>query len=151
MFRRCLSLILVLFFVSGFSLGAEDFYWEDPYMPISSGASFSKVESGGGLTVCADQEVRSSGDEGGSVTVSVAVSSDGRNFRDNRAVLGPFSFVGRTTDVFSLAVGKDRTIYIALMLPDKPYRSTARKMRDGASPSCTGPSPSRLPLPRVSS
>ncbi|HOV62850.1 MAG TPA: sialidase family protein, partial [Spirochaetia bacterium] len=118
--------LLFAFFWSA-PLFGEDFYWEEPYIPFSAQANFSQVRSGGGLTVCAYQEIRRESEERGSATISIAVSEDGRTFKEHRNVAGPFSFVGKETEIFSLAVGADRTIYLALMLPDNTisiYSST---------------------------
>jgi len=122
------SLLLLLLLVALCApVGAQSFYWETPQVLISGQARFPAAASGGDLVVVVWQEVETRPEGGGQIYLSIQSSRDFRNWQRNDRFLGPIPFEEQELQLYSLAVDRSGTIYLAIAAGERQtelYRST---------------------------
>ena len=122
------SLLLLLLLVALCApVGAQSFYWETPQVLVPGQARFPAAASGGDLVVVVWQEVETRPEGGGQIYLSMQSSRDFRNWQRNDRFLGPISFEEQELQLYSLAVDRSGTIYLAIAAGERQtelYRST---------------------------
>ncbi|MDR1625764.1 MAG: SpoIIE family protein phosphatase [Spirochaetia bacterium] len=101
----------------GFSspLCAQILYWEAPERLSPSPGRFPQAVSGGGLMAFAWQEVEARGSGQGDNYISIRTTRDGETWTTNQRFAGPYPFFGDVNSIFSLAMGADGSIFLAVL------------------------------------
>ncbi len=114
------SLILL---TAGAFLHAQENFWEKPVVVIPRGVKFSQAAVGGNLMVIGWQEMTMKSAGQGAISLSLAVSVDGKNWTQRGSVYGPIPFSqpesGLYPPVYSLAVDAGGRIFIAAAVAEK--------------------------------
>ena len=108
-------------------VGAQSFFWETPRVLVPEGARFPTAVSGGGLVAVAWQVIEPNPDGGGQVFLSIQTSRDIRTWRRNNRFLGPIAYEDREVQLYSIAIDRSGTIYLAVAAGDNEtalYRSS---------------------------
>ena len=107
--------------------GAQSFFWETPRVLVPEGARFPTAVSGGGLVAVGWQVIEPNPDGGGQVYLSIQTSRDIRAWRRNNRFLGPIAYEDREVQLYSIAIDRSGTIYLAVAAGDNEtalYRSS---------------------------
>lgn len=106
------SLILCAF-AAGTKLYAADFYWENPKIITDTDSRFPVSLTNGNSTYVFWQEVDSSAH---TISISCRKYDSLKNYTENRAFAGPFSYSGdEIPDIYTAAILKKGTVGIAVM------------------------------------
>jgi hypothetical protein len=108
-------------------MGAQSFFWETPQVLVPEGARFPTAVSGGGLVAVGWQVIEPNPDGGGQVYLSIQTSRDIDSWRRNNRFIGPISYEDREVQLFSMAIDRSGTIYLAVAAGDNQtalYRSS---------------------------
>ena len=125
---RAPLLLLLLLGALCTPLVAQSFYWETPQVLIPEKARFPAADSGGDLVAVVWQEVETRPEGGGQIYLSIQTSSDFRSWQRNDRFLGPIPFEEQELQLYSTAVDRSGTIYLAVAAGEKKtelYRSTS--------------------------
>lgn len=126
--RPWIALALAL---AGVSAPAQRLYWREPQAVLGAGVRFPTVVARGDLVVAAWQEMvapRLLGG-GGEIRLSLATSRDLRQWRTTPRFAGPYAFPREEAALYSLAVGADEAVYVAIL--SGPTEVTLMRSRDG--------------------
>ena len=107
--------------------GAQSFFWETPRVLVSEGARFPTAVSGGGLVAVGWQVIEPNPDGGGRVYLSIQTSRDTRTWKRNHRFVGPIAYEDREVQLYSIAIDRSGTIYLAVAAGDNEtalYRSS---------------------------
>ncbi len=108
-------------------VGAQSFFWETPQVLVPEGARFPTAVSGGGLVAVGWQVIEPNPGGGGQVYLSIQTSRDIHTWRRNNRFAGPISYEDREVQLYSMAIDRSGTIYLAVAAGDKEtalYRSS---------------------------
>jgi serine phosphatase RsbU (regulator of sigma subunit) len=128
--RTCPTAVLLpllLFFVFCLPADAQSFFWESPKVLVPDAARFPAAVSGGGVVAVAWQVMENDPRGGGRIYLSIQTSRDVRSWMRNDRVLGPFTFEDREVQLYSMAIDRSGTIYLAVVSGENKtelYRST---------------------------
>ncbi len=97
------------------SLANQGLFFEEPRFLVGDSAYFPRAVSNGNMMAVVYQEVSARQNNEGELHLSVAVSDDGRSWRQNRRVLGPVRFRRESPpDAFSTVMTPPGDIYVVL-------------------------------------
>jgi HAMP domain-containing protein len=119
--------LFLLLAVLSVPAGAQSFYWENPQVLVPGRAGFPAAFSGGDLVAVIWQEVETRAEGGGQIYLSMQTSRDLRSWRRNDRFLGPIPFEEQEVQLYSMAVDRSGTIYLAVAVGEKQtelYRSS---------------------------
>ena len=108
-------------------VGAQSFFWETPRVLVPEGARFPAAVSGGGLVAVVWQVIEPNPEGGGQVYLSIQTTRDTRTWRRNNRFLGPIAYEDREVQLYSIAIDRSGTIYLAVAAGDNEtdlYRSS---------------------------
>jgi methyl-accepting chemotaxis protein len=120
-------LFLLMLFILGTTAGAQSYYWETPRVLVPQSTRFPTAVTGGGLAAVIWQEVEASPQGGGEIYLSIQTSRDVRRWNRNERFLGPIPFEEREVQLYSIAMNRSGTIYLAVAAGEERtelYRST---------------------------
>ncbi|MDC7124329.1 MAG: sialidase family protein, partial [Spirochaetales bacterium] len=120
--RKVFTLFVLFLLIAASHLIAQDFYWENEEILVSSGAEFSRTASGGGVIASVWQDEVSSNNNGGSFYLSMAVSENGMDWSFNKRFLGPFNYTGKQSYFFSEVINDSGDIILAVSENDNSVR-----------------------------
>ena len=106
--------LILIFMAAAMPLSAVDIYWDNHETVVPSNGRFHRAAYGGGQTVLVWHEFVSQGAGRGVVYLSMARSTDGREWVKNERFAGPFEYTGDEVPICSLAVKKTGEIYVAV-------------------------------------
>jgi hypothetical protein len=101
------------------STPAQELYWEDPEVLVSSGSRFPSAKTGGGLTAVAWQEFEQTNGETGEITLSILTKTEEGTWQENRNFAGPYTYTGKPAPIFSMTVDKSGRVLIAVSSNDR--------------------------------
>jgi methyl-accepting chemotaxis protein len=104
-------------------------FWEDPEVLVAPNARFAQADSAPGLLVLAWQQFQPTGQDAGEVTLWVKTSTDGKAWSENRRFAGPYPYSRKEAPLFSLVVGPNGIIYIAVSADE--FTTTVYMSDDG--------------------
>jgi methyl-accepting chemotaxis protein len=93
---------------------AQSFYWESPQVLVPSRVRFPAAASGGDLVAVVWEEVVTRPEGGGQIYLSIQTSRDFLRWRRTDRFVGPIPFEEQEVQLYSLAVDRTGTIYLAV-------------------------------------
>ncbi|MBI9108228.1 MAG: SpoIIE family protein phosphatase [Spirochaetales bacterium] len=118
-FITAVVLLLISGFFASVRVWAQDFYWEDEEVLVSSGTDFSRSASGGGLMASVWQEETFANAAGGTFYLSMTSSSGGGKWIVNNRFLGPFKYTGKESYFYSFIIDNAGKIILSVAEDDK--------------------------------
>ncbi len=112
----------LVFLVPGIRLHTQDLSWENPQILIERNVRFPRVTQGGGKIALVYEEIIPGPVQGGEIWLHLWTTTDMKTWVKKPRFAGPFRYVDKETEIYSLQMDSKGDIYLAVTAAEKKIR-----------------------------